>query len=116
MPSADSHAQAGGALDRRDDRLTLTLEIVIRLFEDRHQRAWLELVGHCGNILQPLSSPERAQESRALRARALQRCPLRENDRPGKNAEDEEDEENDLSHGAGLLHQLHNLPADNKAK
>ena len=64
------------------------------------------------HILQTVRLAEGAQESSALRTSALERSPFRQDDRPGKNAETEKDNENNFSDQTALAYQIHDLFAD----
>ena len=65
----------------------LLAQFVISAFEDRDQRAGLELFGDGGDILQALRLAKGTHEAIALHARAPEQSPLGEDDGPRRHAE-----------------------------
>jgi hypothetical protein len=55
------------------------------------------------------SFAEGAHKTAALRPRPFQSAPFRQDDGPGKNAEAQQDEQNNLGYRAGLLDQISDL-------
>ena len=101
----------GGAFER--DRIAghaaaagLALVLVVDLGEDGDQRAGLELLGDGGDLGEAAGFAEGAEEALALLAGAGEASPLGEHDGPGKDAGDEQDDQDALGDGAGVADHL----------
>ena len=80
----------------------------VREIIDRSEQLLLH-VGADHAHVQPVRHVEGQQEPPALRPRPFERAPLGQDNGPGKNAEGQQDEQNDLGYQAGLLDQISDL-------
>jgi hypothetical protein len=70
------------------------------------------LVGNRPDVLQPLRLPECPNKASTLDASSPQQAPLRENDRPGQQAEDQQYQKNNFGDRTGFPYKVNNLSAD----
>src|SRR6185437_9954288 len=84
----------------------LALVFVVDLDEDRDQRTGLELFRYGRDLRQPARLAESTEEACTLLAGAREGPPFGQHDGPREEAEEQQDDEDDLSDCAGVAHGL----------
>ena len=83
---------------------------------ERAVRAGLELIGHRGNVLEPLRLAEGAHKASALHPGAPQQTPFGQDDGPGEDAEGEQNQEYELGHRSGVGKHVQHLAANHDCR